>query len=114
MRKPWEEEWKIETDDCGTVLVLPDDNGLSMSLRGPWSTEGQKLIASSAPDMARVLLAIVRRAESGTNDLGETLGREIRFAIVDVLAKAGVAPDFALTGDWAERYAEALQKAGAW
>jgi hypothetical protein len=49
---------------------------------------------------ARTLLAICERAEEDSR-LAESLGREIRFAIVDALLDAGVELP-ALTGDWAE------------
>lgn len=58
MNRAVDEKWTIETDEVGEYLALPDDNGFPVGVRGPWTHDGQLRIASAAPDMARVLLAI--------------------------------------------------------
>lgn len=52
--KAWEEEWRL--DDEG--IRLPDDRGFPVTIRGPWTTHEQERLASAAPDLVRVLLAI--------------------------------------------------------
>lgn len=58
--KAWEETWTLSEEG----IELPDDNGWpGPTVRGPWTTSGQRELASAAPDMARVLLAIEWGAE---------------------------------------------------
>lgn len=57
-------------------------------------------LASAAPEMARVLLAIVARSEDSVSDLGDCLGHEIRQALVDALEKAGITDGLPTDGDW--------------